>query len=149
MTNYGDTNDWILLYDGTDNVYLKTEKQPSIDNIDDGVIEVNYPARGHYGDTLVTEKVSVKISNVYATTEATFKEIIKGLRAIQDRGDTIYLKIKITSSGDFFEFDGNGNTLMPVIIRSIKGIKKLYGGDSTIFEIGMIQLFQSGALTAP
>ena len=152
MANYGDTTAWILLYDSTDNVnvYLKTDKQPTVDETDDGVININYPARGHYGFTTVTEKIVVKILNSYSVTKVKFDEVKAGLRLLQDGGNEIKLRIQVTYGGLYESFSGAGGTtgnLMPVVIKTIRGEKKLYGGNSTIYEIGLIQLEQSGALT--
>ena len=149
MANYGDVSAWIRLDDGTTYVYLKTEKQPSVDEADEGVINIGYPGRGHYGFTLVTEKVIVKILNSYSITKAKYDEVKAGLRILQDDGGEIILRIQVTSGGLFESFSGAGGTtgnLMPVVIKSIKGKKKLYGGNSTIYEIGMVQLEQSGDL---
>ena len=152
--NYGDTTAWILLtttYVDTNvhNVYLKTDKQPVVDNTEEGVISTKYPGRGHTGFDMVIEGTMIKILNSYSITKAKKDEVIKGLRALQDTDTVIYLRIQITTAPLYDSFNGVGTTkgdLMPVAIKAVKGKKKLYGGDSTIYEIGMIQLEQIGDL---
>jgi len=158
--NHGDTTAWILLTttysaehltkaNDVHNVYLKTDKQPVVDNMDIGTINVNSPFRGHTGFTLITEDVKVKILNSYSITKAKADEVIKGIRALQETDTVVYLRIQVTSGGLYKSFNGVGTTkgnLMPVLIKSFKGEKKLYGGNSTIYEIGMIQLEQVGIL---
>lgn len=151
--DYGDTSAWILLYsnDGSNvhYVYLKTEEIPVVDDIDPSAILIDYPNRGHFGFTLNTEKITVKISKVYAVTKAKWDELKKGLLALKASTNDVILRIQTTSAPLYESFNGVGTTkgnLMPVVIIGIKGKKKKYKGDTTIYEIGQITLQQSGDL---
>jgi hypothetical protein len=144
MANYGDTNAWIWLTYGSDVLYLLCEGW-SYDNDDPSAFVVDYPSRGHFGFTLNTEKVVVKLKNVYVTSEADWNTLKAQLKAAQE-ASSCTLKIKISSDPTYEKFDGT-NDDMPVLIKSTKGRKKVFKGDTTYYQIGMIELIQSGALS--
>ena len=151
--NYGDVNAWVVLFTvvGADThyVYLKSESQPEMNDVDPSAFVIDYPSLGHFGTSLNSEKVIIKISKVYAITKAKWDEIKKGIKVLKASSNNIYYRLQVTSGGLFESFNGVGTTkgdLMPVVIKTINGKKKRFNGDTTIYEIGQIQLQQSGAL---
>jgi len=129
-----------------DALYLKTDKQPVVDSVDEGIIDIKYPGRGKYGFQLVTEGVNVKILNSYCITKNIHENTIEALRILQDGATQASLRIQDSSAPTYMNFGGTGGNIMPVIIKSFKGRKKMYGGNSTIWEIGIIQLIQVNTL---
>ena len=148
MTDYGDTSVWILITDGTDNLYLKTDVPPKKSGGDPSAVVIDYPTRGHFGFTLHSETVKIKINKVYAVTEAEWKSLIQGIIAMQDTDSTIYYRLQISSTPSYMAWDGNTKIYMPVLIKDVRDEGKLYGGDSTVFEIAQILLLQSGPIVA-
>ena len=152
--NYGDVTAWILLtstYGGnTYNVYLKTEVPPDIGDVDKGAIGIDFPNRGHFGFTLNTEDITIKISKVYAVTKAKWDELKTGIINLQDTTTEIRLRIQVGDDpSDIYEaFDGSTGIYMPVIIKHVKGKKKIYRGNTTLYQIGQIGLKQIGVLAA-
>lgn len=151
--NYGDTSAWVLLYStyggNTYNVYLKSEEIPVIGFTDPSAIFLDYPDRGHFGFTLNSEKITVKISKIYAVTKAKWDELKAGLLMLRASTEDILLRIQTTATL-YESFDGQGTTkgnLMPVLITGVKGQKKKYRGNTTVYEIAQISLQQSGDLT--
>ena len=145
MANYGDTNAWITLDNGTNVLYLRCEDW-QYGKTDPSATGIDYPNRGHFGFTLSTEKLVIKIKKAYVTTEAQWNVLKAAIIEMKD-ADKVLLRIKISST-TYEMFDGGTNDLMPVIIKSDKGYKKPFKGDATIYEIGLITLFQSGDLEA-
>jgi len=116
------------------------------DNSDPMPIAVDYPNRGHFGKTLDSEKVQIKIKNAYVTTEADWNILKTQLQAAKTASDTV-LKIQVSSTPSFELFDGvAGNDEMPVLVIDRKGHSKKYRGDTTFYILGQIMLRQSGSL---
>ena len=148
MANYGDTTAWIRLTygDTPDYLYLTCEKPWDYGNDDPSAVTIDYPSRGHFGFTMNTEKVQVKLSNVYVLTEAAWNELKKQIVAAQE-ADSCTLRIQISSSPTYELFDGTtAHDEMPVIIKITRGRSKPFKGDATVYQIKQILLIQSGAL---
>ena len=151
-TDYGDTSGWLKLVGtiGTDThtLYLLCEEWSY--DLDDKIIMMDFPNRGHFGFTLNTEKITVKIKNAFVTSVALWQganSMKAGLKAIMD-ADTIDFTAKIDSGGTLELFDGvAGNDTMPVVVNNIKGKVKVFRGNTTYFVIKLITLVQSGTLT--
>ena len=113
---------------------------------DTSAINIDYPNRGHFGFTMNSEKVIIKIKNAYVLTEAAWNILKAQLEAAEEE-DTCEVMIQVSSTPTYELYSGiAGENRMPIIILSKKGYKKPYKGDSTLYKIGMIQLRQSGAL---
>ena len=143
--NIGDTTAWITLNDGTDILYLTVDNW-EYGKEDPSATGIDYPNRGHFGFTLGTEKLIIKIKGVYVTTEAAWNILKEAIIQMKD-ADKVLLRIQISSTPSYELYDGT-NDLMPVIIKKDSPYRKKFKGDSTIYEIGMITLFQSGDLEA-
>lgn len=151
IINYGDTGAWILLtttYGGnTHNLYIICEDW-DYGNDDISATGIDYPSRGHFGFTLNTEKVTIKIKKAYVITEAGWNELKKGIVALQDSTEDVTLRIQISSTPTYELFDGTtGHDVMPVLIKKDNARKKLFRGDATVYGIGQILLIQVGALS--
>lgn len=148
---YGDNTAWVLITDGTSTLYLKCEENPDISESDPSAVVVDYPSRGHFGFTLDSEKVTVKLSKIFCVTKAEWNDVREGLKYMKNNSSTIYLRIKDGAS-TYEDFDPTASTTvvysyMPVIIKKINGKKKVFKGDATIYLISQVMLQQSGALT--
>lgn len=116
-------------------------------DIDDTSAKVlDYPSRGHFGWTLQTEKNIAKIKNARTDTEADWNTLKAELQNAKD-STVCNLKKQISSTPTYEKWDGT-NTILPVLVKSQKGHKKIYGGDTTIYQIAQIILLQSGAIIA-
>lgn len=146
MANYGDTTAWVRLSYGSDALFLNCEDW-EYDNDDKSATNIDYPGRGHYGYTLNTEKVAVKLTNVYVLTEAAWNVLKAQIKAAQEAA-SVTLRIQISSSPTYELYDGGaGNDEMPVLIKTTKGRTKKFKGDTTIYVIKQITLTQAGALS--
>lgn len=146
MTNYGDTNAWITLNYGSDVLYLTCEEPWKYGNDDPSAISIDTPSRGHFGFTLNTEKVVIKLSKVYVTSESEWNVLKQQIKVAQE-ASSCTLIIKISSTPTYEKFDGT-NHIMPVLIKTQRGRTKPFKGDSTVYEMGQILLIQSGALSS-
>jgi hypothetical protein len=148
MTDYGDTSAWITLSNGSHTLYLKTAKQPTTDENDPSMIGIDYSNRGHWGMTLNSEEVIVKIPKIFATTKAEWDSLKEGIRVMQESSTEVRLRIQINTTPEYEAFDGTTGIYMPVHIKNIRGKGKVYNGNATIYEIAQIELKQTGALAA-
>lgn len=145
MTNY-DWGGWIILGNGTDTYKIICQEQPEYGFEDPSAVHYDYPGDGHGGFTLDTRKRVVVIKSIIFITTARLNQFMAFLEAAQAIGLT--LKIQITTAGAFWDFDGTaGNDVMPVMWDKPRGIKKLFGGNTTIWEIAQITFRQKGALS--
>ena len=145
MANYGDITAWIRLSYGSDALFLNCEDW-EYDNTDKSATNIDYPARGHYGYTLNTEVVVIKITGVYVLTEAEWNVLKAQIKAAQEAA-SVTIRIQISSTPTYELYDGGaGKDEMPVLIKATKGRKKKFKGDTTVYIIKQITLTQSGAL---
>ena len=147
MTVY-DYNGWIEITDnsGTPDTYkVLCENQPSLSMEDPSAAFMDYADDGHSGWTLDTRRRIVSFKNIWFETEANKDAFIAFLDGHQD--DSFDLKIKTTVAGAYWKWDGT-NTIMPVMWEKPRGIKKKFGGDTTIWVIGQITFRQCAALEA-
>jgi len=154
MTNFLDTTAWIRIkYDGNhsttgvyDYLYLTAEEW-DYDNVEDGAVVIDNPNRGHFGFAMLMQKVGVKIKNIYVTNEADWNILKKQLAKVED-SDTATIRIQISSTPTYELFDGTtDHDEMPIIIEAKNGFKKIYKGDATVYQIGLIKVRQIGDLT--
>lgn len=145
MTVY-DYSGWIILSDGTDTYKIRCGKQPGLGLADPSAVHIDYPSDGHTGWTLDTRKREVKMMGIWFTTTARYDAFMAFLEAGQNTGLT--LQIQISTTPTYQDWDGSNHTTMPVMWNKPRGIKKLFGGNTEIWEIGQIVFRQKGALTA-
>lgn len=126
-----------------DVLYINCEDW-NYDNSDPSVIALDYPSRGHFGFTLNTEKVMVKVKNTYVLTEAAWN-ILKAQIKVAQESDDIVLVIKISSTPSYEKFDGTSYN-MPILIQVTRGRKKKFKGDATIYNIAQLVLIQADDL---
>lgn len=143
MATY-DWGGWIILNDGTDTYKVLCESQPSLSTDDPSAVWLDYPG-GNTGWTLDTRKREVTIKKLWFTSTANYEAFIAFLEAGQNTGLT--LQIQISSTPAYQDWDGGNHTTMPVMWKKPRGIKKLFKGDTGIWEIGQIVFRQKGALT--
>jgi len=148
MANYGDTNAWIRLTygDTPDYLYLRCNKPWQYGKDDPSATSIDYPSRGHFGFTLNTEKVIIKLTEVYVTTEAEWN-ILKAQLEAAEEAASCTLRIQISSTPTYELFNGvAGKDEMPILIKSKKAYGKIFKGDTTMYQIKQIILWQIGAL---
>lgn len=143
MTTY-DWDGWIILTDGTDIYKVLCESQPNLSTDDPSAVWLDYPG-GNTGWTLDTRKREVTIKKIWFKTTAHYEAFLAFLEAGQDAG--LSLKIQISTTPTYQDWDGSNHYNMPVMWKKSRGIKKLYGGNTTIWEIGQIVFRQKGALS--
>lgn len=136
---------WLYLDYGGTEVRFRCE-EIDYDEEDKGSINVHYPSDGHFGFTTDTQHRKVKAKNIWVTTIADWNLLKVKLKALQTAGVAFNIRYKIASTPSWEQFDGT-NEIMPVIIKKVRGKKKLYRGDTTIFMIKQIIFEQAGALT--
>ena len=86
------------------------------------------------------------MSKIWFSTTARYEAFIAFLEAGQSTGLT--LRIQISTGPTYQDWDGNDHTTMPVMWNKPRGITKLYGGNTEIWEIGQIVFRQYDTLTA-
>lgn len=134
---------WLELIGGSNNVTVRCKKV-EFDVDDPSVVYIDYPD-GNYGFSIDTRKRIVKIMEIWVTTNANFDTLITNLEALQVAG-IFSLKVKRNSNNKYRTWNGI-NITMPVLWISMKGIGKVYDGDTEIWMVKMLQLRQAGALT--
>jgi len=145
MVSTIDYGGWIEITEvGGDTYKVLCESQPDEGMEDPSATWLEYPG-GATGWSLGTRKRVVKLKNLWFETTAHKDAFIGFLDGGQTAGFT--LRIKISSGGAYWLWDGT-NDIMPCMWDKTRGIKKLYGGDSTIWVIGELNLRANGALSA-
>ena len=144
MATY-DYGGWVILSDGTDTYKIRCSSQPDYGFEDPSAQHIDYPSFGHTGWTLDTRIRKVIIKNIWFSTTARYNAFKDFLEDGQNTGLTLQIQISTTPSYHDWK---DGNTTMPVMWKKPRGIKKVYGGDTEIWEIGQIVFRQYGALTA-
>lgn len=145
MANY-DWGGWIILTDGTDTYKVKCEDQPELAVEDPSAFVMDYADDGHTGWTLDTRKRVVTIKNIWFTTTARYEQFIAFLEAGQNTG--LKLQVQISTTPTYWDWNGGNKTTMPVLWEKPRGVKKKFGGDTGIWNIGQIVFKQSAALEA-
>jgi len=133
MANYLQNQGWIRLSYGSDTLDLHCEDW-EYSKSDPSAILIDYPARGHVGFTLNTEKVEVKLKNVWVDTYANWNILKAQLEAAEEAAScTLTIRVGGTTTTPVYELfsGGAGEDSMPVVIVSKKGYSKVYRGDAT------------------
>lgn len=147
MTTAFDWGGWIYLRDNSgtpQEFYIKCESQPELDLDDPSTGFLDYPSDGHTGWTLDTRKRVVKVKGIWFTTTARFEQFVAFLEDHQN--DTFDLRVMIDGT-NFWKWDGT-NTVMPVMWDKTRGVRKVFGGSTTIWRIDQITFRQCAALEA-
>ena len=147
MTAYLDGEGWIRIYWNSNGNYIDLHcEEWSYSKSDPSAFVIDTPNRGHFGFSLNSEKVSIKLKNVWVDTEAKWNILKLRLEEAEDTGDA-KVRIQISSTPTYELFNGaTGKDVMPILIKNKKGMKKVYGGDTTFYIIGGITLIQMGVL---
>ncbi|MHA1795232.1 MAG: hypothetical protein ACTSUK_03910 [Promethearchaeota archaeon] len=114
-------------------------------DFDDDITAMDYPSDGHFGFSLLTISRTVRIKNAYFTSQSDLEDFISDLLTSQQSG-SYNLKIKTKSNGTYIKWDGSNST-MPVLLKSMKDIRKMVRGDGEIWVIGRMEFKQAGDLS--
>lgn len=148
MAAFLEDEGWIRLYYDGDTLDLHCESWDYNEDDPDAFI-IDYADRGHVGFTMNSEKVTVKLKNVYVTTEANWiilkRELVRAQEA--DISTPLKMRIQVNSSPTYELFDGTtGNDIMPVLLTAKKGFTKKFRGNTTFYLIKSLVFRQSGDL---
>ena len=117
------------------------------DDSDKGAKVIITPNRGRFGYTINKRDRVLKIYNLFVRNYADWNLLKIALKALEDTGTVINIRIQVKTTGEFEKWDGTNQTI-PVIIFNRKGHKKPYRGDAQFYRIGMVMCKQAGVLTA-
>lgn len=145
MTEY-DWGGWLIFTNGTDTYKIKTEDQPIPDDVDKSAFFIHYPSDGHYAFTLDTHERSIKLKKLWFISKVRVDQFIAFIESAQSN-ENLTLRIQDNSSPTYLKWDGT-NTTMPILYKNKKGPKKLFGGDSDIWEITIIHFEIRDSLSA-
>ena len=140
---------WLILAPGeATETKIRVEKW-EYDDDDTGAVTIAYLSRGLYGYTMNIHKRKFKFTKLFVTNYADWNTLKSRLKILEDTGTVINIKIQVHSNGtDFEEPDGDGNDIIPVIIKKRRGHSKPYGGDAQFYIMKQLLCEQSGDLTA-
>ena len=145
MTTY-DYGGWIhLIKTGGDTFKVLCAAQPEFGFEDPSVAHLDYASDGHTAWSLGTRIRTIVCKKIWFESTANYEAFIAFLDDAQ--GGVLTLKIQITVAGAFWDWNGADDYNMPVKWSKPRGIKKKFGGDTEIWEIGQITFRQSGALS--
>jgi len=137
---------WLILEPGTANELKMRVEQWEYDDDDESATTIKYPARGRFGYTLNTHGTIFKFTKVFVTTYAAWNILKARLVLLEDTGTVINMKIQIDIAGNF-ELPDGVNDNIPIIIKSKKGMTKVYPGEAQVYMIKQLLVEQAGALS--
>ena len=129
---------------GGDTYKVLCEMQPELGKEDPSATWLEYPG-GVTGWSLGTRKNEFFIKKIWFESTANKAAFIAFLEDAQD--GVLQLRIQISSTPTYWDWDNAGNYIMPVMWSKMRGIKKKFGGNTEIWVIGQISFRQSGAVS--
>ena len=140
-----DDEGWLILSSGATECKVHC-KSVEWDLDDESVTFIDYPADGHYGYSLETFIRIVKIKTIFFDNKTNFDLFLANMKTAQAAG-TFTIKVEASTTPTYIKWDGT-NHIMPVQFVSMKGMKKVFGGDIDYWEVTMLTVRQAGALAS-
>ena len=144
---------WISNSTGTTTFKILCEEQPELGLDDLSLGTVDYAGDGHYGWSFQQRKREVTIKSIFFISQANYEAFIDFIEDNQNTGFLLMVQTKTGAdasgttyySGYFWDWDGQNHCVLPCRWTKPKGLRKLYGGDTGVWEIGQITFRQTGA----